>query len=86
MNGYRRSRRNPQRASRLFAGKSAFHWSLCVTAGKTVLITGASSGIGRATAELFAENGWTVAATMRRLEDSVHAAEVRSYPARFASM
>ncbi len=32
---------------------------------ETVLITGCSSGIGRATAELFAEEGWTVYATSR---------------------
>lgn len=32
---------------------------------KTVLITGTSSGFGKATAELFLERGWNVIATMR---------------------
>jgi NAD(P)-dependent dehydrogenase (short-subunit alcohol dehydrogenase family) len=32
---------------------------------KAVLITGASSGIGEATAKYFLQNGWNVAATMR---------------------
>jgi NAD(P)-dependent dehydrogenase (short-subunit alcohol dehydrogenase family) len=41
-----------------------------LSAGKNVLITGASSGIGRATAELFAAKGWTVAASMRSPEKS----------------
>src|SRR5215831_8725925 len=32
---------------------------------KTVLITGASSGYGKATAQLFFDRGWNVVATMR---------------------
>lgn len=35
---------------------------------KTVLITGASTGIGRKTAKYFQEKGWNVAATMRSSE------------------
>lgn len=32
---------------------------------KTMLITGSSSGVGEATAKLFAERGFNVVATMR---------------------
>ncbi|MDE1192700.1 MAG: SDR family oxidoreductase [Arachidicoccus sp.] len=35
---------------------------------KTIFITGASSGLGKITAKLFAEKGWTVIATMRNTE------------------
>ncbi len=35
---------------------------------KTVLITGASKGIGRATAILFSQKGWNVAAAVREID------------------
>ena len=44
---------------------------------KTILITGASSGIGRATALYFAAKGWNVAATMR---DPLKADSVLKHP------
>ncbi len=37
-------------------------------AGKTILITGASSGIGKEVAMFFSDKGWNVAATMRAPE------------------
>lgn len=38
---------------------------------QTVLITGCSSGFGFAAVQLFAEEGWNVVATVRRIEDGV---------------
>ncbi len=44
---------------------------------KTILITGTSSGYGKAIAQFFLERGWNVIATMRRPDDSVFAATGR---------
>ena len=41
---------------------------------KTIFITGASSGIGKATTRYFHERGWNVAATMRSPEDAAELA------------
>jgi NAD(P)-dependent dehydrogenase (short-subunit alcohol dehydrogenase family) len=45
---------------------------------KTVLITGTSSGFGRATAERFAKAGWNVIATMRRPEAGEELAQLQN--------
>ncbi|MCL4244114.1 MAG: SDR family oxidoreductase [Candidatus Dadabacteria bacterium] len=44
---------------------------------KTILITGTSSGYGKAAAQLFLDNGWNVVAAMRRPDTSVFAASDR---------
>lgn len=41
---------------------------------KTILISGTSSGYGKAMAELFLDRGWNVVATMRRPDPSIFAA------------
>ena len=41
---------------------------------KVIFITGASTGLGRATAELFHARGWRVVATMRKPEDGAELA------------
>ena len=48
--------------------------------GKIAIVTGSSSGIGRATAELFAKEGANVVLTARRLDKLEEVAAVcRSY-------
>ncbi|MCB0599200.1 MAG: SDR family NAD(P)-dependent oxidoreductase [Phaeodactylibacter sp.] len=42
---------------------------------KTIFITGASSGIGKATAKLFQQKGWNVIATMRTPEKETELTE-----------
>lgn len=43
---------------------------------KTIFITGASTGLGRATAILFAKNGWNVIATMRKPENETELSKI----------
>jgi NAD(P)-dependent dehydrogenase (short-subunit alcohol dehydrogenase family) len=45
---------------------------------KTVFITGASTGIGYATAQLFHQKGWNVVATMRSPEKAIDLAELEN--------
>lgn len=46
-------------------------------ANMTVLITGASTGIGKATAQYFLDNGWNVCATMRDVSKATFSVEER---------
>lgn len=64
-----------------------------MTQAQTIFVTGASSGVGRATAALFAHRGWNVAATRKgglvgnEKRDSLRQEEafVAAQPARFGA-
>jgi NAD(P)-dependent dehydrogenase (short-subunit alcohol dehydrogenase family) len=43
---------------------------------RTIFITGSSSGLGRATARLFASKGWKVIATMRNPDNEIELAKI----------
>ncbi|MEI2273029.1 SDR family oxidoreductase [Sphingobacterium sp. ML3W] len=45
---------------------------------KTIFITGASSGLGKATAKLFQQAGWDVIATMRNPENETELSEIEN--------
>lgn len=45
---------------------------------KTIFITGASSGLGKETAKLFASKGWNVIATMRHPELEKELAQIKN--------
>ena len=45
---------------------------------KTIFITGASSGLGKATAKLFHEQGWNVIATMRNPEKETELSNLKN--------
>lgn len=48
-------------------------------AAKTIMITGASSGIGKATARHFRAKGWNVVATMRNTDDGAEFQDQEGY-------